>query len=150
MIDLSSFRGGPQAGLNAYQLMFQQYLRFVVTGAIAISAYLILLEVFRISTPLPLWGATGAAYLLASGLNYWLNFNWAFAPQQSQTGQQSHAGAAVKYTAIAVLGVSLNAVTVPVLVRDGLSPLVAGFAFAITWPIFSFFAQKYWAFKEVD
>ena len=142
MIDISSFREAPQTGLNAYQLMFQQYLRFVVTGALAISAYLVLLEAFRALIPVPLWSATGAAYLLASGLNYWLNYNWSFA------SRQSHKSAAMKYAAIALLGVSLNAVTVPVLVSDGYSPLVAGFSFAITWPVFSFFAQKYWAFKE--
>lgn len=119
-----------------------QYLRFMVSGALAIAAYLALFELFRPIASLPLWAATGSAYLLATGLNYWLNYTWSFA------SQQPHSAALMKYTVIALLSVSLNAIAVPFLVNRGVSPPVAGFAFAITWPIFSFFAQKYWAFKE--
>ncbi len=138
----SSFWQAPSSHLSAHQLILQQYLRFVVTGAFAIGTYLGLFETLRLLTPLPLWAATGCAYLLASGLNYWLNYNWSFA------SQEPHSSALMKYAAIALVSVMLNAVIVPILVREGLSPLVAGFAFAITWPIFSFFAQKYWAFKQ--
>lgn len=125
-------------------VILRQYLRFMVSGALAIGLYLVLFEGFRALTGLPLWAATGAAYLLATGLNYWLNFNWSFA------SQQSHSSALPKYAAIAITSVTLNAVTVPFLVDQGLEPPVAGFAFAITWPVISFFVQRSWAFKNAD
>lgn len=123
-------------------MIVRQYLRFMVSGALAIAVYLGLFELFRPLGGLPLWAATGSAYLLATGLNYWLNYTWSFA------SQQPHSSALMRYAAIALMSVSLNAVVVPFLVSRGVSPPIAGFAFAITWPVFSFFAQKYWAFKE--
>lgn len=144
MLDRSGFWHAPPQYLSERGLMLQQYLRFVVTGALAIASYLALFEAFRVLGALPLWAATGLAYLLASGLNYWLNYNWSFA------SQAPHSSALWKYATIAAISVSLNAVTVPFLVSKGMTPLFAGFAFAITWPIISFFAQKYWAFKEVE
>ncbi|MEO0464334.1 MAG: GtrA family protein [Pseudomonadota bacterium] len=120
----------------------RQYLRFVVSGAVAIGAYLLLFEAARLIPGLPLWLATGGSYMLATGLNYWLNYNWSFA------SNQSHKSALPRYAMIAIASVSLNAATVPFLVNRGLPPAVAGFVFAITWPIASYFLQKYWAFKS--
>jgi len=127
---------------SAFGLSLREYLRFAVSGAVAIGAYLLLFEAFRQIPALPLWIATAAAYTLATGVNYWLNYHWSFA------SQSPHVSALRRYATIALLSVTLNAVIVPFLVSQGLPPTAAGFAFAITWPIFSFFAQKYWAFKE--
>lgn len=127
--------------MNFRGLDLREYIRFMVSGAAAIGAYLLLFEVFRRGLAVPLWAATGAAYGLATCLNYWLNYHWSFA------SKETHRSAFLKYGVIALTSVTLNAVTVPFLVSQGLQPSVAGFTFAITWPIFSFFAQKYWAFK---
>lgn len=74
---------------------FRQYFRFVVSGALAISAYLVLFEGARWITGLPLWVATGGSYLLATGLNYWLNYHWSFA------SNNAHRAALPHYAAIA-------------------------------------------------
>ncbi|MEL6485931.1 MAG: GtrA family protein [Pseudomonadota bacterium] len=123
-------------------LDLREYLRFVVAGAAAIGTYLLLFAAFRSGLAVPLWAATGAAYGLATCLNYWLNYHWSFA------SKEAHRSAFLKYGVIALTSVTLNSLTVPFLVRHGIEPSAAGFAFAITWPIFSFFAQKYWAFKD--
>lgn len=120
----------------------QEAARFVVSGAMAIAAYIALFEVIRRLPGVPLWLATGGAYVLATGLNYWLNYHWSFA------SQGPHSSALPKYAVITLVSVTLNALIVPFLIRSGLPPALSAFAFAITWPIFSFFAQKYWAFKS--
>ncbi len=81
-------------------------------------------------------------YALATCVNYALNYHWSFG------SQETHGRAFLKYAVIALTSVSLNAVTVPFLVSRGLDPALAGFAFAITWPVFSYFAQKHWAFRS--
>ena len=120
----------------------QEAMRFVVSGAMAIAAYIALFEVIRRIPGLPLWLATGGSYVLATCLNYWLNYHWSFA------SKGPHSSALPKYAVITLVSVTLNSLTVPFLIRSGLAPALSAFAFAITWPIFSFFAQKYWAFKE--
>ena len=120
----------------------QEGVRFVVSGALAIAAYIALFEVIRRIPGVPLWLATGGSYVIATSLNYWLNYHWSFA------SQGPHSSALPKYAVITLVSVTLNALTVPFLIRSGLAPALSAFAFAITWPIFSFFAQKYWAFKE--
>jgi len=128
-------------GQSVLGLAFRQYLRFAASGALAIGTYIALFALFRTALPLPLWATSGGSYLLATGLNYWLNYHWSFA------SKDPHHSALPRYAVIACASVSLNAAIVPLLVHSGLSPSAAGFAFAITWPVLPFFAQKYWAFK---
>ncbi|MEM9312158.1 MAG: GtrA family protein [Pseudomonadota bacterium] len=127
---------------SALSAGLQQYMRFVISGALAIAAYLALFEVFRLFLDLPIWAASVGAYVLATILNYLLNYHWSFA------AHGPHNRTLAKYAFIALVSVSLNGFIVPLLVNFGLPPTLSAFAFAITWPIVSFFAQKHWAFKS--
>jgi len=86
--------------------------------------------------------ANAIAYVVATAYNYLLNFYWSFRTTRR------HSQAAWRYLALAGAGILLNAVYVDAAMRFlGLPLEAAAISFAALWPLVSFVAMRYWAFR---
>ena len=86
--------------------------------------------------------ANAAAYVAATAFNYLMNFYWSFRTTRK------HSEAAWRYLALSGTGVVLNSLYVDLVMRSFGAPLeVAAITFAALWPLVSFFAMRYWAFR---
>jgi putative flippase GtrA len=82
------------------------------------------------------------AYLIATALNYFLNYHWAF------NTSRTHKEASWRFLSVVIAGALINSTYVTILTKaTNFSLEYAAFSFSLLWPIFSFGALKFWALR---
>jgi len=117
-------------------------LRYLVTGVLSVALYVggaaLGHRVLGLDAPI----ANAVAYVVATAFNYVMNFYWSFRTTRR------HSEAAWRYLALSGTGVVLNSLYVSLVMRTFGAPLeVAAITFAALWPMVSFVAMRYWAFR---
>lgn len=86
--------------------------------------------------------ANAGAYVVATLVNYLLNYYWAF------RSSRTHAEAGWRFLSVVIFGLVLNSVYVSFVVGISDMPLeVVALSFAVLWPLISFSALKLWALR---
>ena len=117
-------------------------LRYLLTGVTSVAIYVGGAALGHRVLGLDATIANVVAYLVATAYNYTLNFYWSFRTTRS------HSEAAWRYLALSGTGVVLNSIYVDATMRFlGLPLEAAAISFSALWPLVSFVAMRYWAFR---
>lgn len=121
--------------------LFWQFMRYSVSGAASLLAYIGLLWLLMEATSLPGYIVNAVAYVATSSMNYILNYFWSF------DSSEKHSSATKKFLVISLCAAVLNSAFVAALAGTGVSIIMAGFTFSLLWSLVSFITQKLWAFR---
>lgn len=121
---------------------FEAFVKYVVIG---ISVTIIYIGGTTLSVDVLGWPVLVSNfffYTLSTVLSYTANYYWSF------SSSANHSSAFLKYIFIASMGLALNTAFIYVSSVVLKTPIwISTTIFAVTWPVFSFFAQKNFIYR---
>lgn len=122
--------------------MIAQVIRYGFVGLLSVALYVAstwYLASYKNVNPST---AVFLGFVLATTLNYLLNYYWSFGEDAS------HQKAAMRFALLVVLGLVWNEVGVHIMMAEGIPLMKAVGVCAITWPLLSFFCLRLWVFRS--
>lgn len=121
--------------------LFGKFVRFGLVGALATAIQYLVLVALVDGTGMWPPEASAVGFVLSAGVNYLLNYHFTF------RSDQQHAPAAAKFLTLTIVGLSLNATLMQVLVDVGWHYLLAQVCVTAVVFLWNFVGNSLWTFR---